>query len=178
MVQTFTFTTTFTRFSLMSFQIRTVLRRTTNIEDRMLNKLILGAEKRWIKKYSIYAFDNKKLCKGELNFEIDWNEYNYQISIGKTTVSIDRKNKKNVIIEVDEAVRAFNDFVRELKLNTEYRVVYSDFVYNDLELLESVREKLSLAAADKIKWAKKHTGKKYILQELPECSIGLYLIDE
>jgi hypothetical protein len=54
-----------------------------------------------------------------------------QIYVGKATVSIDEKWKDDVLIEVDEAVRAFKEVVSDFKLTPTYRVGLTSEVWSN-----------------------------------------------
>ena len=146
-----TVTKTFARITLLTMQCRAALRQTTDIDDVALERLMEGVEKQWLRKFSIYALDRERLCRAELTLEIDWDKYNFQISIGKATISIDEKWKDNTAIEVDEAVRAFKNFVREFSLSTKWVVWYTDNICDDPKKLKEVRKRLGLVSAKSVK---------------------------
>lgn len=175
---TYARTRTYARLILLKEQVRTMLRRTTSISPEALDRLTLGIERQWISTFYVYAFNNRNLCRAEAIFEIDWNEYELQMSHGKTTVIMDEKWVDNTAIEVDEIVKLFNDFVRTYNLKTEWRVVFAPWVYSDGTKLIEVRGTLGLGPADQIKWAGKKEGTYHQIPELPEARVGCYLADE
>lgn len=180
MTSTYTYskTRTYARIALLKEQIRRMLRRTTNISQDSLSRLEIGIDKQWISTFLVYAFDNRKLCRAELIFEIDWDEYKLQMSRGKTTVSIDERWIDNTAIEVDEVIILFNDFVRTYSLRTEWMVTYPSWIYKNELKLQEVRRSLGLSPAETIKWAGQKHGTSHQIPELPEARVGCYLADD
>src|ERR1043166_9487608 len=88
MVRTYTGTQTFTRINLLKFQVRSVLRRLTDISPEALERLVDGLEKRLVRSFMVYAFDSSKLCRAEIKLDRDWDEHEAQLAIGRTTISI------------------------------------------------------------------------------------------
>src|SRR5258708_5140827 len=105
---TFSRTKTYTRIALLKEQVRIMLRRTTNISPDWLRKLEIGIDNQWIQTFLVYAFDSRRLCRAELIFEIDWDEYTFQMSHSKTIVNIDQRWVDDTAIEVDEVIILFN----------------------------------------------------------------------
>ncbi|MEA5470984.1 hypothetical protein [Spirulina sp. 06S082] len=177
MTFTNTYTTTSSRLSLLRMQIRIALRQTTDISEFSLkNTIEKGIEKQWIEKVYIYAFDNNNLCRGELIFKIDWNLHNSFISDGKATIALDPRYwiaDDLLAIEVDEAVKLFNEFIDQNNLNTKWRASYLSSVDRDY-----ANSQLGLKRGDPIKWAGENLAQKNIeLAKLPELNIGLRLFD-
>src|SRR5438876_643879 len=106
-----------------------MLRRTTNISQETLQTLIIGVDRRWIASFLVYGFDHSNLCRAELTFEIDWDEYQLHMSRGKTTVTIDQRWENDTAIEVDEVIRLFNEFVETCRLRTEWMVRYPSWIH-------------------------------------------------
>lgn len=178
MAQTFTATKTFSRINLLILQFRTILKRTTNIDEAILSKLSEGVKKFWIKSFSVYGFDNNGKCHAQLKLEINWDEHNRQIAIGKTTVVIsDKWSIENTSPEIDEAVRTFNEFIKDTQLRTDWSVSYQPEVYNDITFLQLIRTELGLITSEPIKWASSPAKKILSIEELPEINVGLYLAE-
>src|ERR1044072_7907892 len=85
---TYTRTKTYARIVLLKEQARTILRRATQISQETLHRLMIGVDNHWIANFLVYGFDQKNLCRAELVFEIDWDEFQLQISHGITSVMI------------------------------------------------------------------------------------------
>jgi hypothetical protein len=175
---TFSTTKTYTRIALLKEQVRIMLRRTTNISPEWLRKFEIGIDNHWISTFLVYAFDNRNLCRAELVFEIDWDEYKLQISRGKTTVNIDQRWVDDTAIEVDEVILLFNDFVHTYSLKTEWMVRYPSWIYGDQKKLSEVRRALGLTDAEPIKWAGPKQGTSHQIPELREARVGCYLADD
>ena len=167
MATTHTYTTTFTRTELIKTQVRVVLRKTTDISTSALSKIEKAIDNGWINKVTIYALDNQNYCHAQLILEIDWNEHNFQLSIGKATISIDEKWTDNTAIEVDEVIKLFNRFISEKGLSTEHQ-------YSMTSNSKGKASELGWIDAKPIKW-KKGQGLSYLIDELPELRVGFYL---
>lgn len=61
---------------------------------------MIGVDEHWISQFLVYGFDNSNLCRAELMFEIDWDEYELQISRGKTTVTLIRDGKMRQLLKL------------------------------------------------------------------------------
>lgn len=177
MTYTRTATQTFTRIVFLKIQLRWALRESTNIDNITLDKFMYGVDQQWIKTFYIYAFNENNLCRAQLLLDIDWDEYNHQVSIGKATVATDVKWKENILIEVEETVRAFNEFVQGFRLRTEWRVTYTNKVWNNQSLLSDARKALGTYPGEPIKWDNKKTGMQLTNKDFSDLRIGLYLAD-
>lgn len=173
-----TIASTYSRVALLKMQLSAALRRTTNISKNKLQVMMLGVEKKLIRSFSIYAFDSNELCRAELILEVDWNEYDLQMSIGNVTVAIDEdKWADQTSIEVDEAISAFQDFVKQEKLRTEWRSSMTREVYADDAKYQVALKELGLVKGKSVKWAGTKQGAELRVDELPELRVGLYLSD-
>ncbi len=171
-MSTSTRTTTFTiaRLDLIKWQIRVALRRCTTVSQRAMQSIELGLDKQWIYKVDIWGFDDKDLCRAQLSIEIDWNEYQVQISKGRVTVAIDGWVDKTAI-EVDEAIKLFNKYVEAHGLRTEWSVTYQPHL--DRERINKI---LGFAPMRDFKWARPGESKYLRIPELPEVKVGLRLV--
>lgn len=165
-------TGTYTRIDLITLQVRIGLRRSTTISQASLAAVQKGIDNHWIKKVSVYGFDNDKLCRAQLVLEIDWNEYNSFLSAGKATVAVDQKWIDNTAIEIDEAVNLFNNFVTQNNLKPEWRVTYVSWVDRD-----DINRQLGFTRSEPIKWVEQN-GRSWInsIPEIPELYVGLYMV--
>jgi hypothetical protein len=166
-----------TRLVFLKVQLRYALRETCNIDESTLNRLMTGVDEPWVKTFHIYAFDSRKLCRAQLEMDIDWNEHNRQLSIGKTTVALDSKWSNNVLIEVEEMTKAFNAFVKHHNLKTEWKVTYTSQVHNDSELLRRARATVGTAPSEKIIWAGASASMNMSNSDFPDLKVGLFLTD-
>lgn len=177
MAQTYTSTKTYTRILFLQKQIREVLRETTQISDDMLEKILSAIEKKWIRQITIFALNYSSLCQAKLAMDIDWNEYDRQISVGKITVAIDTRWKKDLLPQTDATIWAFNTYVNEFSLRTEWRVTYTDWVYNNSNKLAEVREFLGTSPSEPVKWAGKTIDEYVKNRDFPEFGLGLYFVE-
>jgi hypothetical protein len=178
MASTFTKTATqtFARLEILKSQVRTVVNRTTDLSlETIKNTFDKGIDKRWINGIKIYALDSENRCCAQLFMEIDWDEHNLQLSQGKTTVSIDGKNWLNdTIFEVGEVIHVFNLYVSKNSLKTSCRVSYLSSLDE-----EEVMKQLNLTEGEEIKWKNgSRLPNANKIPELPEFSIGYYLVDD
>ena len=178
MTSTYTYTGAFTyiRLELIKMQLKIILRRTTDISKETLeNSIEKGITNRWIKEISIYGLDNNSLCRAQLDLEIDWNEYNLQVSMGRARVHIADGflSEDGALPDVDEAIKVFQKYVEHYSLTTKWTVTYRAGVDR-----QKVNDILGFIPAEPLKWAK---GKKPLwaanIEELPEVKLGLYFVE-
>lgn len=173
---TYTHATTYTRIDLIKIQFRVALRRTTSISQDKLDQLMIGIDNQWIRKLDIYSLNNQKLCRAQLAIEIDWNEYGTHLSRGRGKVSIDEKWTNNTAIELDEAIRLFDSFVKKYTLTTTWQITYTSKVYADAGLQARVRNTLGLTSATPVKWAGSQQGTRMTIPELSEITVGFFAV--
>lgn len=177
MAYTQTATKAHTRITFLKIQLRWALRQTTDISETYLDTLMAGVEKQWINNFSIYAINANNLCRGELVLEIDWSEHNNQLYIGKATVSIDQKWKDDILIEVDETVYAFKDYVKSLGLRTNYRIGLTNAVWNNASTKQQAFSQLSLSVGEPVKWAGEKKPIRLSNRDFPELGVILNLAE-
>ena len=176
MAITTTRTYTFTRTELIRMQISVALRRTTFISEDKLNQVLKGIDNKWIKEFSVYAFDENNLCRAQLALRIDWQRHTAELKMGHKDVAIDRRWENNTAIELDESIKLFNSYVNSDSLWTEWRVLYTDEVYNDTALYQHVQQVLGLVSLGPIRWAGEREGHEYEVPELSEMKIGCFIV--
>lgn len=166
---------TIARMVLIKAQFRQALRRTTSISEASLAKLEIGFDNHWIQEIQIYGLDANKLCRAQLILSVDWDEHDIQISSGRVTIAIDGdKWTDNTAIEVDEAIRAFDKYVQQQGLRTDWHVFYIPWVNADTKMLQHVRNTLGHVAADPVKRASKYESWTSSVPELGELTVGCY----
>jgi hypothetical protein len=170
MATTYTYTATFARLELIKMQVRIALRRTLNISESELSKVEKWLDARCIQQIIIYAKDDYNLCRAKLEMEIDWDEYNFQLSRGRAKVTIDDKWIEGTAVEVDEIIRMFNKFVSSNSLATSWGFTLNP-KWTDTS---DNRQKLGigLGSAPPEKW--KGQGRSYAIPELSELRVGFY----
>ncbi|MDZ8078761.1 MAG: hypothetical protein RMX35_06620 [Nostoc sp. DcaGUA01] len=164
------------RINLLATQIKICLHRTTDITSSDLELFQKGVENKLLQKVHIDGFDKENFCRVQLTLSIDWKEHNSQLFRGNETVFIDHKKwEDKTVIELDESIKVFNDYVEEASLTTEWRVNYSDWVQNDpVKTEEVLRYKLGLGQGTPINWAgETESGDIPKIPELSELRIGL-----
>lgn len=177
MAHTYTSTKTFTRILFLQRQIGEILRSTTRINDLDLYKLLEAIEKQWIQELTVFAFTFENLCKAKLNMEINWDEYNNEIAVGRVTVVVDERWKDDMLPQTEMAIWAFNKYVDKYNLSTKWRVSYPDYVYQNSALLSKVRTFLGTSPGEPIKWAGKTIEDYLMNKDFPEFGIGLYFVE-
>ena len=168
-------TLTFTRLQILKSQISITLNRTTIIDPETLKSVIKGIENKWIEIIKVYALDSNKLCIGELILNIDWDKYNQELSKGNATVVFkDNIYKEDTILEIDQVVILFNEFVKHNNCNTYFVLKYPadlDSVY--------INGQLGFTFVDPPIWKSTTTiGQGIQIDEMPELKIGFRLIDD
>lgn len=169
MATTHTYTSTFVRLDLIKMQVRVMLRRTTMISQSSLSFLERLLDKKCVSTVSVYGLDRHNLCRVQLSLEIDWREYNFQITHGRAKVSIDERWKDNTAIEVDEAINLFNDFVSTKSLSTQWG-------YSLCSWADTTEQRralgIPLGNAEPVKWTPSNNWSSTI-PELQEVRVGL-----
>lgn len=163
-------TRTFSRIDLLTTQVKIVLRRTTTARPDVLTKIEEGVRKCYIKAVSVVAIDHQGLCRAQLELEIDWDEFNLQISRGKLKVAIDGWSD-DTAIEIDELISLFMKVVRERQLSTEWRCTINPaFDFN------TVCSVLDMRRAESIRWSGEPTDAwSSLIPELPELRASIRL---
>lgn len=170
---------TFARIQLIQMQFSVVMKRTTDITEESLDQLLLGIadDKRWIEKVSIYGLTPDNLCRAQLTLEIDWNEYDLQMSQARLFVALDEKKwRNNTAPEISDAIKSFNKFVKMYNLKTFYQITYTNECYKKSEQLALVRQTLGLVKGEPVQWVGTEYSKKMPVEELTEISVGLKFI--
>jgi hypothetical protein len=170
MARTFAVTKTITvaRLELLKMQVSIALRRSANADQKGLDAVNKGLDKKWIKRVTVYGFDSQKLCRAQLDLEIDWNEHTIQLSRGKAHVTIDGRWEDSTAIEVDQAVQLFNKWVETNMLRTEWVISYAPHLNRD-----EINRALGFKPADPVRWAGEGVGVDLDIPELPELRVGL-----
>lgn len=171
---THTAASTFTRPDLIKMQFRIALNRTTNVNQEVLERLLKGisSEKQWIKKLSVYGLNAEGLALIRLNLELDWNEYNLNISQGKVTVVMEEGKwvSNHTAVELDAAIRAFNDAIKANNLS-----IYWTVTLTDAEDPAVIRRELGLIPAKTPPWAGDNIqGETLPIPELSELKVKLH----
>jgi len=177
MAETYTSTKTYTRIIFLQQQIREVLRETTQISDDMLEKLLQAVENKWICQIDVFAFNYNNLCQAQLKMEIDWNEYDNQMSIGKLTIAVDTRWKNDLLPQTDSSIWAFNKYVNQSSLRTEWCITYANWVHNSPSKLAEARCYLGTSLGEPIKWSGKTIDGYVKNKDFPEFGIGLYFVE-
>lgn len=178
MAQTYTSTQTYTRILFLQKQIREVLLETTQISDYKLGRLLQAVERKWICQVDIYAFNYNNLCQAQLKMEINWKEYDNQISIGKLTIAVDTRWKNDLLPQTDASIWAFNAYVNQYNLRTDWRITYASWVHNSPSELSEARQFLGTSPGKPIKWSGKTIDDYVVNRDFPEFGIGLYFVDD
>lgn len=177
MAQTNTSTRTYTRVLFLQKQVREVLRETTYITDYKLDRILEAIKKEWICQVDVYAFNHNNLCQAQLKMEIDWSEYNKQISIGRLTIAVDPRWKNDLLPQTDASIWAFNAYVEEYNLNTEWRITYCDWVHDNPRKLAEARAFVGTSPGKTITWSGKTIDDYVRNKDVPEFGIGLYFVE-
>ncbi len=179
MAETYASTTTktYTRIIFLQRQIREVLRETTQISDYKLDRLLEAVEKKWICQIDVYAFNYNNLCQAQLKMEIDWNEYDNQMSIGKLNIDVDNRWKNDLLPQTDSSIWAFKKYVGQYGLRTEWRITYANWVHKSPSKLSEAREFLGTSPGEPIKWSGKTIDDYVKNRDFPEFGIGLYFVE-
>ena len=176
MAFTHTITKTATRSYLIEVQVMSAFRRAIpSISEKTLLNLKIGIKYKWIKHFGIYGMDQNNLCRAQVILEINWKEHIFQMKLGNENINTNKQWKNDVAIEVDEVLNAFMDVIEEHNLRTKWTVSYDDWVYNDKNKLNEVRDTLGFSQADTIKWKGEKNGVNLRVSDLSEIKVGLYL---
>lgn len=168
MATTFTVTSTMVRLEVIKTQIKVALRRTTVINAGNLAFIEKLLDNKCAQSFSIYGMDYQNLCRAQLSLEIDWNEYDFQLSQGRARISIDERWTDNTAIEVDEAIKLFMKFVDAKSLKTEWG--YSLCAWAD-NVAKRVELGITPSGYKSVQWSPDGEWVTEI-PELPELRVG------
>jgi hypothetical protein len=177
MAQTRTSTNTYSRIIFLQIQITELLKKTTQISDSMLDKILVAVVNKWICQIDVYAFNSSNLCQAQLKMEIDWNEYEQQISSSKTTIAVHPLWTNDLLPQTDSAIWTFNEYVSQFRLTTKWLITYADWVYNNSSKLTEAREFLGTSPSKSIRWSGNTISDFLKNTDVPEFCIGLYLVE-
>lgn len=173
---TYAKTKTYTRIDLIKAQVEIALCRTTDLSmETIMNSILAGIEKHWISQVNVYGLDSENLCRAQLIMNIDWDEYNLQVSNGNATVVLAENNRTwrdNTAIELNKAISLFNDYVREKSLKTKCYTFYAPGVNR-----EEANRILNMVTTTPIQWKGKADGFEFEIPEIKELRVGFYSVD-
>ncbi len=172
---TYARTRTYTRIDLIKTQFRIALRRGARLSSDDIDRLMIGFDNHWIQTIHIYGLDYQNLCRAQSILEVNWNEYQTQMSFGRATVAIDERWTDGASIELDEAVNLFDRFVTNHSLHVIYHAIYTSQVNLNANLYAYVQQILGHVRANPLQWAGPRQGTIMSIPELPECTVGCYL---
>ena len=172
--RTRTVTTTWARIDLLIMQVRIALRRTTNTDETTLKEVFeRGLHEKLIGEVNICGVDGQEQRHAEIRIMIDWEKHQLHIRAGREEVTIDSRWTEGTSIEIDEAVRLFNEYVRKKNLRTIWRVAYAPGVD-----VSRARKILGLVPADPVKWMGKKVSLLWRIEELDEMAVEFYVSDD
>jgi hypothetical protein len=150
--------TTVPRLWLCQVQARSLLSRTTDIGEDCLEKIGNGLTHHWLWKIGVYGLDTKNRVHAWLELWIDWVTHTQYVLAVDSEVTIDRSvYPDNLVPEVQNGIRVFNQAVIEEGLQTEWRVFYCkgvDEARVDRELGLETAAPLQLAGKVKVQACK------------------------
>ncbi|MBD2607390.1 SH3 domain-containing protein [Scytonema hofmannii FACHB-248] len=146
--------------NLVNAQIEKALTETNAASPNWVEKVTQGIIKEWIKRVSIYGFDNQNLARIELAYDIDWNNQ-------ETKFWNSRSSERT--INLDEAIEKFKVFSLERTLVVEFRVYYTHPENSDF-----YNKELGFSPAEPVKWATQGKVFKGLILELQKL-VGIEL---
>jgi len=156
---------THTRLRLMSLNIDRLLRRTTGADDDVVNRILLGIRKQYVKSVQVYGMNSSGEAMVGIRLSIDWSIHS--ISVKEITVD-SRQWREGIAPEVQGLIRTFNEWVAEENLSTEWRVMFAQDLSSDPGRLGEVMQELGMTKAQKLSWAGPVQEEDAAIEELPE----------
>ncbi|MBF6333954.1 hypothetical protein [Nocardia transvalensis] len=125
MARTITRTETFTRFSLLELQIRTMLREAAEIEPSSLDKISQGLrEPHYIEVILVQGLYRRGTIGAELRLKIDWRTHRLELKSGGENIQAPASWAGGVAPSIAEGVRTFLVACTEAGLRREWSVIY------------------------------------------------------
>jgi hypothetical protein len=168
-----TATRTFTRVDLMKLQVERVLSRCRASESH-IKKILRGLDRKVIGEVLVYGVDDSGKCCAELHVEIDWERNQLHVAAGRELVNIDDRWPDDIAIEVDMALRLFDEYCQQKKLRFEIR---SRFVSSSDH--DELRADMGFVVASPIEWATgTRVGSVMAVPEIDEFSVGVSILED
>jgi hypothetical protein len=167
LTRTATATRTFTRMDLMKMQIQRILLR-CRVDTVATSKLLLGVSKKWIHQISLYGMDTNGQCVGELFVAIDWTKNELHVAAGRNTVTIDQRWQDDIAIEVEMALKLFEELCQAELLSTTWQCRYRANIDGS-----TANEHLGFRNATPVTWRGGFTGAGMSIPELDEFTVGV-----
>lgn len=123
MARTVTSTATYSRFALLTTQVRALLRDTAGASDDALRKVTSGLQPpHYIEHITVSGlFANSKIG-AQLELSIDWREHSLKVQAGGANVSVPGSWTNGVAPSLIEAIQTFNTAVDDAGLSVEWTV--------------------------------------------------------
>ena len=159
---------------LLQWQVRNLLRRTTDISQDYLERICdIGIANQWLGEVSVYGFDQNDRCHAGIELEINWLTHTIELVFWGDEVMVTKsKYTDGCAPEVDNAVEVFNQAVNAECLRPDWRVSYAAGVD-----AARVDRELRLQTAPPITWAGKVRKQSSVISELPEMKVILLMAE-
>lgn len=160
--------TEFKRLILIGIQIHNIFDQLTDESDAIIQKYVDLVEKKYIESFTFHAMKSGK-SYAELTVKINWNEYETQMSLGKTTVKT--KYSDGVLSPSKNIVNRFCDYVK-----TNGFLIKWTFKYDSKIDIKKARLEHGTCAAQPIERAEEASDlitRDYSIRELPEMTYKL-----
>lgn len=173
MTSTLSTTKTYPRIDLLKLQVSIALKRTTNLSDISLKRLLKGVQNQWINRIDIYGVDFADEARCQLGILIDWQRYQVHIAAGRTTVSPHKGWPDDLAYELGDSIELFMEYVREHRLTTTWITGHPPLG----EQRAAIFAELGLVDADAPPWAGGKVNVTFNVPELDEMTVDLYLLE-
>jgi hypothetical protein len=173
MTSTLSKTKTYARIDLLKLQVSIALRRTTNLSDVALERLLKGVQNQWINRIDIYGVDSTEEARCQLRVLIDWQRHEVHIAAGRTTVSPHQGWPDDLAFELGDSIELFMEYVRAHRLTTTWFTGHPDLG----ERRAAIFAELGLVDADTPSWAGGKVNVTFNVPELDEMTVALYLLE-
>lgn len=160
--------TEFKRLILIGIQIHNIFNQLTNEDEETIKKYVGLVEKKQIESFTFYAMKAGK-SYAELTVKIDWDEYECQMSAGKTIVKT--KYSNGVLSPTKNIVNRFSDYVETNGFLIEWNFRYASNV--DIEKARLENGTSQAQPKERAKDASDLMTQDYSIKELPEMTYKL-----
>lgn len=142
-------TSTYSRFSLLELQVRTMVRETTDVSKKSLDNLSRAlASPHYVEVVIVTAFNRNNKIGARMTMTIDWRQHELTIASGGDALRVPSSWVDGVSPSLDEIIRTFNQAKQEGGLAAEWSVVYSKIFDR-----AAVQKKLGFVSAPAREWA-------------------------
>jgi hypothetical protein len=174
MASTRSITKAYARIDLLKLQFSVALKRTTDLSDAAVERLLKGIENQWINRIEIYGVDSADKAWCQLRIIIDWRRHQIHIAAGRTVVSPYKGWPDDLAFELSDTIEVFMEYVRQYGLETTWITGHPRLG----ERRAAIFAELGLVDRDAPAWARRRVANTaFSVPELDELTVDVCLLE-